>query len=89
MGRLPAGGLTHINKFYYTELMKIQQFKMQLVNKILEIDDPELLNTLRKVIDLHEQARESALPFPEVPDHRPKDEDLEDLKKDINEIFGQ
>lgn len=68
--------------------MKIQQFKMQLVNKILEIEDPELLRTLRKIIDLHEKAREPALPFPKVPDQNLKDEELEDLKKDIDEIFG-
>ncbi len=62
---------------------------MQLVNKILEIDDPDLLATLRKIIDLHEQAGNPPLSFPETPDQNLQDGELEELKKDIDEVFGQ
>jgi hypothetical protein len=69
--------------------MKIQHYKMQLVNKILEIEDPELLRTLQKIIKLHEQTKEPSLPFPpDVPDRKGTDQDLHDLQKDINEVFG-
>jgi hypothetical protein len=69
--------------------MKIQHYKMQLVNKILEIEDPELLRTLQKIIDLHEQAKEPPLPFPpDVPNQKGTGSELDDLKKDIDEVFG-
>lgn len=69
--------------------MKVHQYKMQLVNKILEIKDPELLRTLSKIIEVHEQAQEESLPFPpDVPGPKRRGLDLDDLQKDIDDVFG-
>lgn len=71
--------------------MKVQHYKMQLINKILEISDPQLLLTLNKIIELHEKAGEPTPPFPSTirPEEQPVDKELEDLQGDIDEVFGR
>ena len=63
--------------------------KRRLVNKILELDDPELLTTLDKMIDLYEETNKESNPFTTLPDQGSANNEIADLQGDIDEVFGK
>ncbi len=69
--------------------MKIQQYKLQLVNKILEIEDYQLLETINKLIDLYDPKMETDVFFPQtISSKKSLDKDLDNIQNDIDEVFG-
>lgn len=73
------------------ENMDMRQLKLELIRRISECEDEEILRALWKVMDIGKSpaADASPPPFARPPaSNRPLDEDARDLQSDIDEVFG-
>lgn len=70
-------------------MMNTKEYKLQLVKKILEIEDIQVLQMIGKIMDLHEQTGSGDLPAVLPSSKKTLSREAADLQKDIDEIFGQ
>lgn len=73
-----------------SKLMNLAPVKLHLIRRILQIEDPELLRTLARLLEGVEQRGEEGQPiegFP-PPSSTPLDEDAREIQDAIDETFN-
>ena len=72
--------------------MDIKDLKLQLIQRALQTEDAELLETALRVLQLGRQSPISPLSQQELPmlqqGQSPKDEEVKQLQRDIDELFN-
>ncbi len=73
--------------------MNIPKLKIQLLKRLLEVDDPEVLLTISRLLDTHQEANQknsdSFSPTGGISSKNISDtDDLSGLQKDIDDLFN-
>jgi len=71
--------------------MDLDPLKLRLIRRILQIEDPEVLRTLVRLLEGAELRGEAELPidgFPPPPSSTPLDEDAREIQDSIDETFN-
>jgi len=72
--------------------MDLKQFKLQLIQQIMQTDDHEILQTIHQILSLNEVETERPNPFfkevPAITTATRLDETAQELQDSIDEIFN-
>ncbi len=68
--------------------MDIVSLKLQLIEKVLEIPDLQLLKTIDKIIELYHEKNERPSPFSHNESPEKPGDEIADLQQEINDLFG-
>ena len=67
--------------------MDISRFKLHLINRLLQTDDPEVLLTVRRVLDLGKEGAPPTGDLPFDPERGATNADTEELQREIDDLF--
>ncbi len=68
--------------------MDISAYKLHLIKKILEINDPQVLKIVNQVVDLHGKTGYESFPVEEQEVQQESPDDIAALQQEINDLFG-
>ena len=69
-------------------MMDTQQLKLHLINKIIELEDEAILQTIAKLLNMEEATPEDGGFPPFSFETPPQNDSASDLQSDIDEIFN-